>query len=148
MLIDWYHKLNPEEGRVSRVVTSLPRDCLQAERSILQYSKFAATLGFASLAVLLNFKFVYEDSVKGLVFKQTLTPSVFALVVSVVFFILSISSLVLGVANYYTNIRCYMEGHTRTGSRKGTNLFVFLVVLCLIGVNITLLIDSSHWAVE
>lgn len=145
MLIDWYHKINPEEGRIAKIITSLPRDCLQAERSLLQYSKLAGTLGFASLAVLLNFKFVHEDSVNGLVFQSTLSPSKLAVGLSIVFFVLSVGSLVLGSINYYINICNYMEGHTIAGPRKFTNFFVFLVVLCLFAVNVTLLVDSDHW---
>jgi len=135
-------KMRIRTSLVTKVQCSIPRDCLQAERSLLLYCKFAGTLGFMSLAVLLNYRF--GDSNQGTGYRQNgVSPArKFSIAMGVIFFCLSLGSLVLGFFNYFSNVSHYVSERTRTGSRVPTNIFLSLVVICLLAVNISFLIDA------
>lgn len=125
---------------VADLQRSIARDCLQAERSLLLYCKFAGTLGFASLAVLLDYRF--GDPKDNSESRRDASTKKFSIAVGIIFFCLALGSLVLGVFNYFNNIYNFVNDKTRTGSRIPTNVFLSLVVLALLGVNISFIVDA------
>lgn len=132
-------RANLRTSLVADLQCSIARDCLQAERSLLLYCKFAATLGFVSLAILFDYRFGSSDTTH---LNQSSLAKKFSVGIGIIFFVLSMGSLVLGMYNYFNNIYNYVNGRTRVGSRVPTNLFLSLVVIALLATNIALLVDA------
>lgn len=133
-------KFSIRTALVTDLQCSIARDCLQAERSLLLYCKFAATLGFVSLAVLLDYRF--GDAQVGKTDTPMSSAKKFSIAVAIIFFCLSMGSLILGVFNYFNNVYHFVNEKTRTGSKVPTNVFLSLVVLALLAVNISFLVDA------
>lgn len=132
-------KMNLRTALVADLQCSIARDCLQAERSLLLYCKFAATLGFVSLAILFDYRFGSSDIQHS---NESSPAKKFSVGIGIIFFVLSMGSLVLGVYNYFNNVYHYVNERTRVGSRVPTNLFLSLVVIALLATNIALLVDA------
>jgi hypothetical protein len=123
------------------ITTSLPRDCLQAERSLLLFSKVGAILCLMSFAVVLDFRLDTSGSVHHRPTGGHFDRKVFSLVIGTLFFVLSMCALVLGTYNYFHSIRLYVTQHRKIGRRLPMNLFVSLLVLTLLSLNIAFLVD-------
>lgn len=121
------------------ITTSLPRDCLQAERTMLLLSKTGAILCLMSFAVVMDFRL--DTSGAGDEPRGHFDRRVFSLVLGALFFVLAMGALVLGTYNYFHSIRLYITEHRRTGRKLPMNVFVGFLVLTLLSLNIALLVD-------
>lgn len=124
---------------VTEFHTSIARDCLQAERSLLQFCKFAATLSLVSFAVLLDYRLDFTQIAH---LKKPKKSQKYVLAFAILFFMLSVGSLALGSYNYYNSISHYVQQRKRTGPRRPTNFYLSIAVCVLLAVNIALLIDG------
>lgn len=128
-------------GKGVPITTSLPRDCLQAERTILLLCKTGAVLCLMSFAVVLDFRF--DTSGKDRKHNDGFNRKTFSLVLGSLFFVLSMGALIMGIYNYFHTIRLYITQHRKTGRKLPMTLFVSILVLTLFSLNIALLVDMS-----
>ncbi|KAH3674209.1 hypothetical protein WICMUC_003451 [Wickerhamomyces mucosus] len=143
LILNIFNKIDPEDGRITNVTTSIPRDCLQSERSLLQYCKFSGMLCFASLAILLDFKFSSTSEKGSKIISSSFSPTTFSKALGIILFFLSVGSLVLGGFNYYVSTKNYIQNHTKISPKSTTKYFLMILVLTLLSLDITLLIESN-----
>ncbi|CDR37942.1 CYFA0S01e19405g1_1 [Cyberlindnera fabianii] len=131
-----------QEGIVTPVTTSIPRDCLQAERSLLLYCKLSSILAMISLSMFVDFNLL-GTTIEG--HAPHFSSEGFSKAVGAIFFVLSIGSLTLGALNYFENIHHFIGQRRLSGPRLPTEFFVGITVVTLLAVNIALLVDSKYW---
>lgn len=119
--------------------TLQPRDGLQAERTTLTFARFAGTLAFTLVAMVLNYRFSSPGEDGG---EPKLGQSRYAVPVGVVLIVLALVALAVLAMLYITTIRHYAKGKIRTSSSWPTTVVVGAVVCVLLGVNVALLVEG------
>lgn len=119
------------------VAYSEPRDVLASERTCLSFVRFATALFFASVGIILNFRINSSEQPM---------PTIHTSSVIISYILLSLSSLILviSIVNYLKTVKRYASNYIKVDAYDGkaTVTLVSAVVLCLLGVNIALLVES------
>lgn len=124
-----------------KITASEPRDVLQLERTALTFIRFACTLFFAALAIMLDFRFV-----TGQTSDTTLPVSgvAFATATSFILLALSLTLLIICGINYFVTVR-QCAGHkiiTSGVNHYGTILCMSSLVVVLVGICVSLVIQG------
>lgn len=131
----WFPKAN-----IIPVSLSEPRDVLQSERTFLGFIRFALSLFFTAIGLILGFQLRSNGS-GGLSPDSSL--STFNRVNSNIMIVLAFLTLLVAGANYFRTVRRYSQKRIQT---NGTNnllvvVCVSAVVVTLAGLNVSLIVE-------
>ncbi|KAJ8140535.1 hypothetical protein OY671_006274 [Metschnikowia pulcherrima] len=131
----WFPK-----SHIIRVDLSEPRDVLQSERTFLGFIRFALSLYFTAIGLILGFR-LKSDSDGDSGAKNTF--SLFNKVVSFMLVFLAFSTLAMAAVNYFRTVRRYSQRKIRTHGTNNTVSVVCVtaVVVTLAGLNVSLIVE-------
>lgn len=123
------------------VSLSEPRDVLQSERTFLTFIRFALSLNFTAIGMILNFRIQTSDTTTS---PGNFNDRMFNRAVSFVLVSLSLSTIFISGWNYFRTVRKYSQNriHTRATSNSLMVICISAAVLTLICVNISLIVES------
>ncbi|KAG2736193.1 hypothetical protein G9P44_000283 [Scheffersomyces stipitis] len=135
---------------VMKVSTSEPRDVLQSERTTLTFIRFATSLFFTALGIILNFKLNSsgvdsDDPGSGSPEHRHghFNVSTYSTIVSYILLILALATLVISGINYFITIQRYANHKIQVYSFN--NITTVICVTCII---ITLMVISISLIVQ
>lgn len=115
---------------------SLPRDCLQAERSLLQYCKFAGVLSLMSLAVLLDLT-LDDTKTKD----KSASSKRFSLAIGIIMFAIGAIVLGLGLYNYFDITYRLVGQRSLHGIPISMKFVLIITMIVLLALNVMVLIE-------
>ncbi|GEQ67797.1 hypothetical protein JCM33374_g1462 [Metschnikowia sp. JCM 33374] len=133
------------QSHILRVELSEPRDVLQSERTFLGFIRFALSLFFTAIGLILGFHLRSDTPENG---DNGGGPkprrfSLFNKVVSFLLVFLAFSTLTVAGVNYFMSVRRYSQRKIQT---QGSNSMVSVVcvsavVVTLAGLNVSLIVE-------
>ncbi|KAI5958875.1 hypothetical protein KGF57_002309 [Candida theae] len=132
---------------VMKVVSSEPRDVLQSERTFLTFTRFATSLFFTALGIILNFKLDTSGDDKSKSQderKSGFNHTKFSVAVSYLLLVLSLFVLVVSGSSYYITINRYAQHKIATYNFNNlpTAACITGVIITLIAINVTLIVEG------
>ncbi|OVF04337.1 hypothetical protein A9F13_28g00374 [Clavispora lusitaniae] len=124
------------------VSSSEPRDVLQSERTLLSFVRFATSLNFTAIGMILNFR-LDTSSGDGDSGSGHFDDTTFNSVVSFILVVLAFGTLIVSGWNYFRTVRKYSQKriHTRSTNNMSMVVCVSAAVMTLIGINISLVVE-------
>lgn len=133
----WFPK-----AHIIRVDLSEPRDVLQSERTFLGFIRFALSLFFTAIGLVLGF-LLKSDKPDNHEDERRQSFTLFNRVVSFLLVFLAFSTLAMAGVNYFQAVRRYSQRKIRTLGTNNTVLAVCVtaVVVTLAGLNVSLIVE-------
>ena len=127
---------------VMKVSLSEPRDVLQTERTTLTFVRFATTLFFTAMGMILNFR-INSSGNPSLGYRHPFSEWSSTIILFVLIVLALFTLILLGV-NYMFSIRRYADHkiHTHGFSNKLTAVCVTAVVLALAAICVLFIIEG------
>lgn len=125
---------------VIKVSSSEPRDVLQSERTCLTFIRFATSLFFTALGVVLNFQLRTDN---GEVDPIRHVKDKFSHAISLVLIVLSFFTLSVSGVNYFKTVNRYAKGKIQTYNFNNVP-----TVICITSVVITLMVILISLIIE
>ncbi|OBA21532.1 hypothetical protein METBIDRAFT_15140, partial [Metschnikowia bicuspidata var. bicuspidata NRRL YB-4993] len=120
---------------------SEPRDMLQSERTLLGFVRFALTLSFTAIGLILGFHLKSRGAKNG----SDVGPrwSLFNQAVPFFLAFLALATLATSIANYFQTVKRYSRHRIQNSGPKSALLVVCVtaVVVTLAGLNISLTVE-------
>ena len=128
---------------IIKVSASEPRDVLQLERTCLSFIRFAASLFFTALGIVINFK-LDSSGHNGKKKQRPFNSSKYSTVVSFILLALSFSVLVISGINYFVTVKRYAKHKIETYNFNNivTVICMTSIILTLMGISISLIIEG------
>lgn len=128
---------------IMKVSASEPRDVLQLERTFLSFIRFATSLFFTALGIVIRFKLDSSgnDEKEG---KQPFDPTEYSTAVSYILFFFSLSVLIVSGINYFVTIKRYAKHKIETYNfnNMATVICMTCIILILMAISISLIIEG------
>lgn len=123
------------------VSLSEPRDVLQSERTLLTFVRFALSLNFTAIGMILNFRIETSPSEPD---QGHFDDKKFNHAVSFVLVSLALCTLFISGWNYFRTVKKYSQKRIHTRATSNTLMIgcVTAAVLTLIGINVSLIAES------
>lgn len=131
-------------GVIMKVSTSEPRDVLQLERTCLTFIRFAASLFFTALGIIINFKLDSSGKKSSGNKNKPFDTSKYSIVVSFILFALSFAVLVVSGINYFVTVKRYADHKIQTYNFNNiaTVICMTFVIVTLVAINISLIVEG------
>ncbi|CUM54725.1 uncharacterized protein AC631_04244 [Debaryomyces fabryi] len=127
---------------IMKVSSSEPRDVLQLERTFLSFIRFATSLFFTALGIVINFKL--DSSGKSGKKEPPFNNSKYSTVISFILFVLSLCVLVISGVNYFITIKRYAKHKIETYNfnNLATVICMTSIIITLIAISVSLIIEG------
>lgn len=127
---------------IMKVSASEPRDVLQLERTFLSFIRFATSLFFTALGIVVNFKL--DSSGKSEQNEPPFQSSQYSTVISFILFVLSFCVLVISGVNYFITIKRYAKHKIETYNfnNLATVICMTSIIITLIAISVSLIIEG------
>ncbi|CAG91085.2 DEHA2G23760p [Debaryomyces hansenii CBS767] len=129
---------------IMKVSASEPRDVLQSERTLLSFIRFATSLFFTALGIVINFKLDSSGKSGNNKKRPPFNSSTYSTVASFVLFGLSLCVLIISGVNYFITIQRYAKHKIETYNFNNiaTVICMTCIIITLIAISISLIIEG------
>lgn len=129
---------------IMKVSASEPRDVLQLERTLLSFIRFATSLFFTALGIVINFKLDSSGKSGNNKKRPPFNSSTYSTVASFVLFGLSLCVLIISGVNYFITIKRYAKHKIETYNFNNiaTVICMTCIIITLIAISISLIIEG------
>lgn len=129
---------------IMKVSASEPRDVLQLERTLLSFIRFATSLFFTALGIVINFKLDSSGKSGNNKKRPPFNSSTYSTVASFVLFGLSLCVLIISGVNYFITIQRYAKHKIETYNFNNiaTVICMTCIIITLIAISISLIIEG------